>query len=153
MGSNYNTTSAQTGDVINFISDNITIGYITSNVSIGDTVLSCSSTAINAVLVGYELIITNNTNTNELNVVTNINKNTSTLTINQAATNAFTTGSLIKMRRRFMKNVVIGISQVYKPGEDKIGSSYIPANTNLNLIYTNNNNTNNTVIFEMHYIF
>ena len=153
LGSNYNTTSSQSGDIVNFISDNITIGYITSNVSIDDTVINCSSTAINAVFLGYELIITDNTNTNELNIVTNINKNTSTLTINQAATNSFTTGALIKMRRRFVKNIVIGISQLYKPGEDKIGSSYVPANTNLNLVYTNNSNTNNTVIFEMHYIY
>lgn len=119
LSASYSTLTTHIGDIINFVSDSFIIGVITANITAGNTVISLNSTAINAVVLGYELIVTDGTNTDFLDTICCINKNTSTVTIRQAATHSFVAGSVIKMQRRFLKNLGIGMSTLYQPGQGK----------------------------------
>lgn len=149
----YTTLPEHIGDSFQLVSDPVTIGYITSNISVSDSIINVSSTVISHVFIGYEMIITDGTNTDFLDIITNINKNDNTITTKQGATHSFITGSLIKIQRRFLKNLEIGMSWHYEHGKSKIGGSYLPANTNINLIYTNNSNVDKLFRYHVDFLY
>lgn len=154
LSTNYSTLDTHIGDIIDIVSNSINIGTVTANVSIGDTVLTVSSTVVNAAIKGYEILITDGTNTDFLDSVISINKNNNTITIRQSPTHTFSIGSLIKIQKRIMKNVEIGMSWLYEPSRGRIVGTRVKANQTLNIKYNNKSTSvDKRITFNIQYLY
>lgn len=132
------------GDVWTWaLNPNTTIGSLTSNASIGDTVLNVSSTVTENAKVGYNITLTDGTNTNDLGQVVSIDSVNGTITTENATTNAFdfTTPTFVQVTVYFCKDMEFGHPWILEYGSAKITSTFLPANTNIVITYTNNHPT------------
>jgi hypothetical protein len=105
-------------------------GVITSDVSIGDTIINVSPTVIENVQLGYYVNLSDSTNNDNLGIV------------KTATSNAFLASSptYVKLSVKAIDNFTFGYPGRYVIGESKIGGSYVPKNTIVRVVYTNNGN-------------
>jgi hypothetical protein len=149
----YTTLESHIGDVINLVTEPVTIGVNVSSVNIADTVLHVSSSVLLHAVIGYEIIITDGVNTDFMDIITNINTNTNMITMKAGAVHSFNTNSLIKIQKRLIKNITIGSAGINEHGKSKIGGTYVPTGTIVNVLYTNNSNVDKIFNFEADYLY
>ncbi|ARR74928.1 hypothetical protein SAGO17_0008 [Mimivirus AB-566-O17] len=119
------------------------IGSITSDITASDTIINASSTVIENAQLGYYIHVSDGINSDNLGTITNIDSVNSRITVKTPATNGFlaSSPSYIKMSVKVIDNFTFGYQGRYVLGDSKIGGSYIPTNTIIRVIYTNNGNT------------
>ena len=135
------TTSDHTGDTFeNIVAPNTTIGSITSDITASDTVINVSQTVMDNSKVGYYINVTDGTNNDTLGRVLSLDTVNNTLTMETAAVNGFlaSTPTIVQLTVKNIDNYIIGEPSRYEIGKDKIGGSYVPANTVIRVDYTNN---------------
>lgn len=135
------TTSDHTDDQIEVqVGPDTTIGTITADVSASDTVITVSQSVIDNIDKGFYVTLDDGTNTDDLGLVTSIDYNLLTITVQTAATKAFAsaTPTYVKITVKVIDDFTIGPAQRYELGKDKIGGSYVPTNTIVRVKYTNN---------------
>jgi hypothetical protein len=140
----FNSDSTHQGDTVTtVIKPNTTIGNITANVLVGDTIISVAASTIQYIQVGFHMTLTDGVNSSDLKRVVSIDKSKNTLTMESASTNAFSAASptYTQMNIKNIYNYEIAQPQEYNIGTHSIGCSSIPANTTLRLIYTNKSTT------------
>jgi hypothetical protein len=150
------TTSDHEGDELKLaIAPDTTIGVITSDVNSAETEISVNSTVTDNTEVGFNVKITDGTNTDDLGRVLAIDKTNGTITVQTATTNSFlaATPTYIQQTLCRVENYEIGPPWEYSIGASKIGGSYVPANTVVRVIYTNNGNTDIDIVFRLEYTF
>jgi len=132
-----------------------TIGTITSNVASTDTEISVSQTVIDNTSIGYYIKLYDGTNTDDLGRVLSIDKVNNKITMETAATQAFTasTPTYIKQTVKMLPKSPLDTEGSMSAGESKIGGSYIPANTILRATYHNTAATAKKFIFFMEYLY
>lgn len=162
LASKIHLTPDMEGDVISWsISPNTTVGTITSDVSISDTVINVSQTVVDNVDIGYHIRLAaagdpEGTNESLCRVLT---KDTvaKTLTVEQAATQAWLASgpTLVQMNIFYLWNVEIAAGEHnIEPGKSKIGSAHLPANTIIRAIYDNKHVTDaKTFITYVEYLY
>ena len=125
------------------VAPNTIIGVITSDVSIGDTIINVSPTVIQHIKIGFYVNLDDSNINENLGIVTNIDTINSTITVKTASTTAFSASSptYVKMSIKAIDNFTFGYPGNYVLGGTKIGGSYIPANTIIRIVYTNNGET------------
>jgi len=141
------------GDIINgYISPYTTIGAITSNITLGDTLINVSPTVLEYINVGYEVNITNGISNIIMGEVIAIDKVNNTLILSIPATENINAGSYLQMTVHNIYNIhlVPGITHL---ASKHIESSFLPKNTVARLQYTNNGNTEKTFIFYFEYMY
>lgn len=135
------TSSDHTGDTFeNIVAPNTTIGSITSDITASDTVISVSQTVMDNAAVGFYINVTDGTNNDILGRVLSLDTGNNTLTMETAAANGFlaSTPTYVQVSVKTIDNYTIGEPSRYEIGKDKIGGSYVPANTTIRVDYTNN---------------
>jgi hypothetical protein len=150
LASKVHITADMEGDVISWmISPNTTVGTITSDVSINDTVINVSQTVVDTVEIGYHIRLADATDpegTNEtLCRVVSIDTVASTITVELPATLAWlaATPTLVQMNIYYLFNVEIAPGDhSIEPGKNKIGAAFVPANTIIRALYDNKHATN-----------
>jgi hypothetical protein len=151
------TTSGHEGDIINgTISPNTLIGTITQNVDQNDTVLTVSDSVINNVMIGYDITITDGTNTDSLGKILSIDKTNKQITMENAAIHNFLTSTptTVLLTVKIIENYEIGPPNQYIIGDSKIGGMYIPANIVMQLVYQNKStDTTKKIIFKVEYTY
>ena len=117
-----------------------TTGTITSDVTASDTVINVSQTVIDNVNIGYKIQLDDSTNTDDLGIVTAIDTDNKTITVDTAATQGFSaaTPTYVKQTVCMVSDYEIGPAWEWVIGESKIGGSHLPANTTVEVKYTNN---------------
>lgn len=149
-----NVRSIHQGDKFDtYIAKDTTIGVITSNLTIGTTVLPVSTTVINNIKPGFLCKITDGVNTNELGEVLSVNTTNNTITITTPPTNDFNTNSFIKMTIHNIKDFYLYDTGPFIIGDSRIGSSYLPPNIPITLSYTNNSETNKVFNWVVEYMY
>jgi hypothetical protein len=130
------------------IAPNTTIGALTGNVSVDDTVINVSPTVTANIKVGFYVNLFDGVNTEELGRVLAIDSDAGTITVETASTQAFSALSptYVRMNIYFMKDAVFGHPWNLIYGEGKIKSSFVPANTLVQVDYTNNSPSTDKVI-------
>lgn len=125
------------------IAPNTTIGALTANVEIDDTVINVSPTVTSNIKIGFWVNLFDGVNTEELGRVLEIDGSAGTITVENASTQAFSAISptYVRINIYFMKDAVFGHPWLTVYGEGKIKSSYVPANTLVEVKYTNNSPT------------
>jgi hypothetical protein len=141
------------GDLIEVTTaPNTIVGVLTAPVEIGDTVLSVNLTVIQNVMVGYTCKL-GNSNIN-LGYILAIDANTSTITVEVPSPEAFSAGTTyVKMEVDGICHLEIGGPFRYVIGGSKAGGKHLPANTPVDVIYTNNGNIEKTFRFEIEILY
>jgi len=133
------TGTDQKGDLISFfIAKNKTTGTVTSDILETDTVLPVSPTVIQYINIGYLINITDGTTSSQLLLVVDIDEKNGTVTLENPIGLTFNTGSYVQMSIAYGYNVEISNPGVMRFGSAKIYTgSYLPANTEITIEYTN----------------
>jgi hypothetical protein len=139
------------GDIINnIVSPGMTIGILTNNVNIGDTIIPIISQVFDKLEIGFEILI-NNDFIGEIIDIDQLNK---TITIGEELQNNYIIGSLIKVQVRPIKNLTINSTNRYSIGLSKIGGALILENTLVNVVYSNKSLLNSKdFTFELEYLY
>lgn len=150
------TTNEMFGDFMKWeVSPNTTIGATIDSVPSGSTsAISVNSTVTDNIKIGFEVrLATNPTGpTEDLGFVTSIDKDAQEITTTQSPTQNFATGSLVQMTVPFMEGE-LGYPDHYEYGNDKIGTSYLPANTPVYMRYTNNSVNSKDIYIQFQYLY
>lgn len=134
------TDASNTGDDFSIVvNEDTTLGLITADQIIGDTIIHAPAALMLYGLIGYHIKLTDGTNTNDLGMITDIDKVNNTVTTLNATTFAFSaTNTLCKMTIKVLDNIRIGGAGIHKFCEDIIGGTVVPKGTVVKLYYTNN---------------
>lgn len=137
----FTTETDHTGDIIDiYVSPDTITGAIVSDVSVNDTVISVSQTVIDNIFIGYYIKLYDTVNTDDLGMVTNIDKSNNTITVQNASTNDYSLSSptYVLQTIRMVRDLELGPPWKISFGRDKIGGSYLPSGTVIRLAYKNN---------------
>jgi hypothetical protein len=145
-------TSLHSYDIINaYIGKNTTVGILASNAYINNTSITVSNSVIDNIYVGYDLTVSDGTNTNFLGEVLTISGNV--LTFVKPMANNFLVGNYVIMSVKPVDNFVLGHEGLYNIGASKRGASGIPANTIISLEYTNTSSNIKTFTLNLDYLY
>lgn len=116
------------------------VGVITENVTTAMTTFKVSPIVMQYIAKGYNIKLSDGTNTDELGEVCSFDTVNNTITVDNASTHNYnyTTPTYVLMEPYFIKNFEIGPAWKYDIGMSKIGSAYVPAGTVIRCIYKNN---------------
>jgi hypothetical protein len=128
------------------VADNTTIGTLTADATAGDTTLDVAQTVVDNILTGFNCRLamsTDSTGTYEdVGHVISVDKDNLQITVEASLSSNWsstTPPTLVQMKIHFVEESVVGHGPYkIKMGADKIGTSYLPANSNLYCDYTNN---------------
>lgn len=134
------TDDTNKGDTLSISANNDTpLGLITANVTAGDTTIHAPAALFVYGKVGYYVMITDGTNTDQLGYIKSIDPVAGTIVVKTAATHNFSsTNTLLKMTLYTLKDLKIGPPQMYNFANDIIGGTAVPVNTTVKFTYTNN---------------
>lgn len=137
-----------------------TIGTITEDVSSGITGgitgFGVSQTVIDNLNIGYHVTLTTGVTSCELGRCVMINKRTNTISTEFPTTTSFSasTPTYVQQTVQMIRNLDFPESTVpIVIGDDKIGSSYVPANTVGRIKYTNNDGKAKKFTFYIEYLY
>ena len=127
------------GDIVDCCAPPPTVvGVLTTAATINSTILHVSSTVTGNVALGYHITLTDGTNTDECGAIIEIDTNNGTITIENPLTHDYAQNTFVKMAIYFIKDYYINAAGFHKFAYNKIGSSYLPANTVGRIYYKNN---------------
>jgi len=136
---------ANQGDVLNIIlTPNLTIGTLTQNASIGDTVIYVDDTAINNYAKGVYFTINSGPSTY---YIKSLNLMDSTITLTTALAEAYVSGNTIQRNIPIVQNFTLPSKGIVLLGELNHISTYIPAGATFRFLYTNNTSSVKTFNF------
>jgi len=131
------------------------VGSITSDVAAGATGINVSSTVTDNVEKGYWISLYDGANSEEMDMVLEVDKEAGTLLLQSPTTNAYSvsTPTYVKQTVKIVPHMVFSQNHRYELGRSRIGGSYIPANTTLRLKYTNFTGTAKTIRLTLEYLY
>lgn len=128
------------GDTMDIVaSKDTTIGVITASVDTETTVLQVSPTVIQYAVKGYFISLTNGVTKDDLGYITDIDPVYSTITVQFPPSNSYAAmTTAVKITRGLFEGCYFHNTYPIHTGHDKIGGSFVPAETTMHFIYTNN---------------
>lgn len=120
-----------------YIAPDITIGTITSDVSISDTVINVGQSVIDNSYIGAIVKLDDGTNVSNCGYILSVDSGTITVETGSANAHAAATPTSVKLTHEAIKDVTLSGTVVMDIGATKIGSSYIPANAIIRITYHN----------------
>lgn len=133
------------GDYAEFhLAPDTVIGAITADVKTGDKIIQVSDTVVENIKRGYHLSVNGSTCFGR---VCNVDVENKLLTTEHGSDADYNAGELVKMTIKIVPYWRFTASGFNSVGENKIGSSFIPANTILRLVYRNVNGVNTKKLF------
>lgn len=149
--------AAQRGDFVSVTFPNVTLGVLTADAAIADTVLHVTSDVTTNMKLGFDVVLTDgSTYVDKVGRVINIDPVAGTITIQPALTGAYTAASTVYVQatRAFIDNVELGggpAKEEFNSGR-QTGAS-LPSNTVGTLIYNNTHGTENSVVLVVQYLY
>lgn len=137
----FQTSDEHTGDAISiYWVEDLEIGSLISDVSVGATTASVSASVIQNVAIGFNVALNDGTHSNECGRIIAIDSTQNTITFETATTNSFlaATPTAVEISVSPVDNLIIGPPTVYNIAKNVIGASHIPANQVATSYYTNN---------------
>ena len=136
----FSINSTNTNDNFSMIANpDMVMGLLVSNINVGATSLYAPPTLTENVTPGFYLSIADGTNTNDLGLITAIDKNTGLVNFQTPATKSFSaTNAMLKTTIKVFNNARLGGAGVYKFFDDTIGGSPLMTGTLARFIYKNN---------------
>ena len=131
------------------------IGDITADVAAAATVIPLPAAAIAKLRKGYYLKLDDGTNVDDLGRIIAIDTVGNTATVETATTNAFAaaTPSTAKMTVKIVPYARLSGSGNGRAGDEKIGGTFIKANTPMELRYNNISGTAKKFVVDLKYLY
>lgn len=128
------------GDTISiYANPDTTMGLITSNLSVGATVIGAPPALMMYGWPGFHVNVTDGVNNDHLGIILSMDKVNNTITVQTPTEHSFSsTNTVIKMTIRVCDEMKIGGTGYLPFGEDVIGGSALPPTTKARFIYKNN---------------
>lgn len=159
----YVTKPEHEGDTFTgYIGENTEICAIQTEVKAGEKTIPIPLTGngqsmfMNFLCKGCKLKITDGKNTDDLGFITAADKSSFTLSVENATTRTFDAGSKLLLTRILggrLGPIEIGPAWSYTIGKDKIGSSYLPANTKIKIEYNNKSDVEKRFVVIVRYLY
>lgn len=154
LGTSSKTQDSQENDNLSVhIAPNTTIGAITSPCDNGATSIIVSSTVITNIFVGGFINLFNGSISSNDSQVISIDSSTNTLTLETTLNNSFSAGSEVRLTVYLVDNIRIGLAGNRVIGENMMIGRYIPANTVIKFIYTNNSTISQHPTLALQYLY
>lgn len=155
-GSTFYMTADNVGDILTvYAAPNTVVGAITSDVTIGDTVINVTPAVTSNVYPGFLLHLTDGVNSSNLGEVVSIDKVNNTVTVSVASNQNYSAASptLVQFTMVRISNMTIAIEGPIKLGQSELGGTIVPAGTVIRAIYTNQtaDAKNLNVVLELFY--
>ena len=150
------TTDENEGDECDLcVAPNTVIGVITANGATGATGINVNSTVIDNAMVGYYLNLTNGVDLHDCGRIIAINKEASSISWENALPYSFSAASptYVRVTVFVVSNYTIGPANNYDIGANKIGGSYVPANTRILAKITNNSPYEKKLTAQFEYLY
>lgn len=141
---------------VNFYTSNNTLGFIASNVNIGDSNIFVTNSVINYINQGFHCILDNNTITEDLHEIISIQPMSNLLITKNASSNFYdyTTPTKLKYHVPIIEDMYMSDPRTYSVGRKKITGSSLPANAVLRMTYSNSSpNSNKELIVSFEYMY
>ena len=143
-------TSDMAGDTLTWLlAPNTTVGTITQNVNIGDTVINVSGTVIANIEPSWRFRIISASNPavyEDIGTVNSVNTSANTVTLSTAATQAHTSGDLVAITGIYSDAITLpSTNYVLELGNETTRTAYIPAGTIVRCEYTNSGSATRTL--------
>jgi hypothetical protein len=134
------------GDTVYVLSGaDTSVGPIAADITAGATQFTAASLAsIPYIEKGYKIKVSDGVNTDDLGFVLGTNVQTGVVTCSVPTTHAFAAGANILITRVLLGRTApmeLGPAWIYNIGQDKIGASYLPAGTEIAIVYDNKSPT------------
>lgn len=128
----------------------ITVGAITSDVAVNDTVISVQSTVTDNMIPGFYATLDDGTNTFE-SEVGGVDSGAGTITLRTASDTAFAavTPTYVKLTYRMARMIRLSGTGRMELGKDVIGGSFVGSNKIIRVWYQNNEGTAVDKIFSV----
>lgn len=139
------------GDEINLIvSPNTTIGVLSEDSEIGDTILHvATNTVLQYLKIGYEVLL----NGVVVGEAIEIDLNAKTILLSDALTAQYLTGAYLGFQVRMIKNLNIASIYPINVGRLAVGPSFLPANTLSHVIYKNKSSNQKQFFYNLEYLY
>lgn len=144
------TEETHKGDVLNLImSPDTTIGMISADVAIDDTVINIPIQYMDPLKKGFLIKITDGVDTSDLGYILALDTVNGTITTSIGASYSHLASSptYIQMGITPLDDIHIGPPTTYYFGDKKIGGSYVPANTPIRVYYENKSLTDEKTLY------
>lgn len=147
----YLVTLDNIGDTLDMCAvPNTTCAQLDSDLAIGSTSLY-ANTVYTILNHGFNLVVTDGTNTDDLGEIKTYNLSTGIITFSNPTTHTFVTGNLVKMTIYRVKNLKVVNNSNIVIGLKKINGVGLPANKIMRFIYTNNSAVDKTFNFSLEF--
>lgn len=150
-------SESQVGDRVDaVIGENTIVGTITANVANTDTTLNVSSTVIDNAEVGWDINLFNGVVSEDLGRVLSKDVGNSQIIVENGAVNNFNAAppTYVRLAVNTIDCMHINVPNVrYAFAEKKLGGRYLPANTTINIKYTNNEGNAKSFVYNLEYLY
>jgi hypothetical protein len=148
----FNFDTDNIGDLMSIMAaPNTIIGVLTQNESASTTLLHVSSTVIDNVVRGLDLVISDGVNTDSVGIIQSIDKVNYTITMDTPTVNAFNAGSYVILNFNVIQDIHPCTAGPITIGSKGLTGKVLPANTLLRLIYKNNNGAAKKICIRLEY--
>jgi len=150
------TKAENEGDEVQFLmGEDTTVGIITQDVAVDDTVINVSQTAFDNIDIGFYVSLYDGENENDMGRVLSKDAVNLTLTMETAATNVFeaVTPTLVIMTVKMVPLLRLVGDNIYYHLEGAIGGSYITPGITFTARYNNISGTEKTFSFVVTYLY
>lgn len=138
-----------------YLGPNTSIGTLSGNVSIGASTFDVDASVMNYAQIGYIITLDDGANADNVGQITNIDTVNNQITCTGTTTHSFlsTTPTIVKSTVYMVSNFEIGPAWQYSMGVDKIGGSYLPANTEIQIKYINKSASAKKLRAQINYLY
>ena len=123
------------------VGENTIVGVLMAPSSATDITFTTTAATVVYLSIGIKVSLYDGVNTDILGRIISVDRVLNTFTVETAAVNAFSAVTTYIRISKVVVDAPIGPSGTHSWGEAKIGGSYIPANVNIIIRYTNNHAT------------
>jgi len=145
-------TADMVGDVITVMgSPETTVGTLTADGTIGDTILNVDSTVLDNTIRGFLITIDDTVNKDVLGRCVGVDKVNGTITVENGLSYNYLTGSPVKISVYIIKDIFITDTNTIDVGMKGFKGKMLSAGTILRIYYTNNSGTSKTFKWRVEY--
>lgn len=136
------------------VAPNTTVGALTANANIGDTVLNVSSTVTDNIQIGFDVTLTDGVNTDECGPVVAVDSVNGTITVQTALLYNFSAVSptYVQMTIKYV-DIELAIEGYFVIAGHKIGSASLPSNVPITCYYNNTTMNSKRVVAYIEYLY
>lgn len=150
----FKTEEIHRGDNFNLqVAPSSVIGALILPVISGSVVLKITPNSFDYLQKGYICSVIDNTHTNNLGDIIDLDYLNSTVTVSNAFTNNFNAGSFVRITVNSVRNYYIETPGDHIIGDSKIGASIIPKGSTIRLLYTNMSNNTKKFTWTTEYLY